>query len=362
MTDIVELDPVGLIARVQAGVLNASLKTAAAEAGLFYAPDPASFEFSTIGGNVATNAGGLCCVKYGVTRDSVLGLEVVLADGRLVRLGGRSLKDVGGYDLVSLLCGSEGTLGIVTEVTVRLLPRPRPALTMAASFPSLGAAGEAILAIVGKATPSLLEVMDSTTIAAVEAMQPMDLDDSIAALVFARVDGGGTAAEEDLRTMVELAEAAGASFVAASDDEAEGRMLMAARRLAYPALERLGATLLDDVGVPVSRLGELFARVPPIAARNDVMIGIFGHAGDGNMHPTIVYPHGDPAAVTRARAAFEEIVDLALSLGGTISGEHGIGTLKRDLLERALGPASDLNRAVKRALDPEGLLNPGKAI
>jgi glycolate oxidase len=361
MREILEVDVASMVATVQAGVLNVELKEAAAAAGLFYAPDPASFEFSTIGGNVATNAGGLCCVKYGVTRDSVLGLKVVLADGRLLELGGKSRKDVAGYDLVSLLCGSEGTLAVIVEVTVRLRPAPESAATMAAMFPTLGAAGEAVASIIGEMTPALLEIMDSTTIAAVEAMEPMELDSSTAALVFARSDAGQDAVRE-IAAMARLAEAAGATLVATTDEEAEGRMLLAARRLAYPALERLGATLLDDVAVPVGRIAELLGRVPGIAARYDLMIGTFGHAGDGNMHPTIVYRHGDKAEELRARSAFEEIVELALSLGGTVTGEHGVGTLKRDLLPGQIGEALDLHRAVKQVFDPSGLLNPGKVL
>jgi len=361
MTDIVQVDTDSLTATVQAGVVNATLAASVRDDGLWYAPDPASWEFSTIGGNVATNAGGLCCVKYGVTRDALVGAEVVLADGRVVRVGRRTRKGVAGYDLAALLCGSEGTLGVITEVTLRLQPPPGPASTLAASFSTLEAAGEAIRQIARAARPSLLEVMDAATIAAVEAFQPMDLDPDAAALVFARSDEGGGTAE--IAWMERTCEAAGAALVVASDEEAEGRMLLAARRLAYPALERRGATLLDDVAVPVGAIPAFLAAVQAIAAAHGVLVATFGHAGDGNMHPTIVYDHHDADEVARARAAFAAIVRAALQLGGTITGEHGVGLLKRPYLVDEIGPdALDLSRDIKRVWDPDGRMNPGKML
>ncbi|MDO8210823.1 FAD-binding oxidoreductase [Conexibacter sp. CPCC 206217] len=362
MTDVVELDGPSLLATVQPGLVNAQLRAAAEREGLFYAPDPASFEFSTIGGNIATNAGGLCCVKYGVTRDALLGLELVLADGRAVRIGRRARKGVAGYDLASLICGSEGTLGIVTEATMRLLPPPRSSATLAASFATLGAAGAAIAKISRSSTPSVLELMDRTTIQAVEQMAPQDLDQGVAALVFARSDLGGEQALKAVDEMAAWCEQAGATLALTTDEEAEGRMLMAARRLAYPALERQGATLLDDVGVPLGKIPALLEGIEQIAAAHGVVIGTFGHAGDGNMHPTIVYDHRDPDAVAHAREAFAALVRLALQLGGTVTGEHGVGLLKRDFLAQELGAAHELHRAIKRTFDPHGLFNPGKAI
>jgi glycolate oxidase len=362
MTTIRELDPAARTVTVEPGVINADVGAAAREHDLWYAPDPASWEFSTIGGNVATNAGGLCCVKYGVTRDALLELEAVLADGRAVRLGHRTRKGVSGYDLAGLLCGSEGTLGVITEVTLRLLRPPRAAHTLAASFADLRQAGEAVTAIMARTEPSLLELMDATTIAAVEEMAPMDLDPGLAALVFARSDAGPVEGGEEIAAIARLCEEAGATLVVSTDEEAEGRMLTAARRLAYPALERKGATLLDDVAVPVPAIAALLDGIAAIAIRHGVTIGTFGHAGDGNMHPTVVYDRADEEETARAWAAFGEILDLALSLGGTLSGEHGIGLLKRDRLGAELGEALELNQAVKRALDPAGILNPGKAI
>ena len=360
MTDIAEVDGASLTATVQPGVINDSLREAARERGLWYAPDPASHEFSTIGGNVATNAGGLCCVKYGVTRDALLEAEVVLADGEVVRVGGGTRKGVAGYDLVGLMCGSEGTLGVITEATVRLLPMPGPAATLAAVFPELGAAGEAVAAIVRESQPSLLEVMDRATVNAVEDFQPMELDRTAEALLFARSDTAGGVA--DVERMSARCEEAGAALVVVSDEEAEGRMLMAARRLAYPALERRGATLLDDVAVPLGAIPTLLAEIEQIAGEEGVEIATFGHAGDGNMHPTIVYDERDPGQAAAAAAGFAAILGLAQRLGGTISGEHGIGLLKRPFLESELGASLRLHHLIKRALDPAQLFNPGKGI
>ncbi len=245
---------------------------------------------------------------------------------------------------------------------MRLIPPPRSSATLAASFPTLGSAGQAIAKIVRNSTPSVLELMDRTTIQAVEQMAPQGLDEEVAVLVFARSDLGGAAALSEVDLMARWCEEAGASLAITTDEEAEGRMLMAARRLAYSALERQGATLLDDVGVPLGQIPALLEGIERVAQRHGVLIGTFGHAGDGNMHPTIVFDHHDPDAVARANAAFAELVRFALSLGGTVSGEHGVGLLKRDFLPLELGEAHGLNHAIKHALDPHGLFNPGKAI
>lgn len=364
MTDVLRVDAENMTATVGAGVVNAALGAAAAAEGLWYPPDPASWEFSTIGGNVATNAGGLCCVKYGVTRDALLGVEAVLADGRAVRLGRRSRKGVAGYDLTGLLCGSEGTLAVITEATVKLLPTPPVAATLAASFGSLEAASDAVRRIARAVRPSVLELMDRATLEAVEELQPQGLlDDGTQVLVFARSDAGGGAGRDEIAHMERLCTQAGAELVVTSDEEAEGRMLMAARRLAYPALERQGATLLDDVAVPLPAIPALLTGVAAIAEEHGLLIGTFGHAGDGNMHPTIVYDAGDEAMVGEAQTAFGQILELGIALGGTVTGEHGVGLLKREHLARELGPdVLGLNHAIKRTLDPAGLLNPGKAI
>jgi glycolate oxidase len=363
MNRILEIDRRALLAVVQPGVINGALKAAVAEQGLWYAPDPASWEFSTLGGNLATNAGGLCCVKYGVTGDAVLGLEVVLADGSVVRTGGRTVKNVAGYDLTRLFVGSEGTLGIITEATLRLRPRPPRATTLLASFPSLTGAGVAVTDIMAGTRPSLLELMDRTTVRAVEAARPMGLDGEAAALLLARSDAGGEQGVEECARMAAVCEAAGATFVAQSADEAEGELLLGARRFAFPALEKLGTTLLDDVGVPLSRIAELLAAVEGIAAQRGVLIGTFGHAGDGNMHPTLVFDRNNPDAVARAQAAFDDILRVVGELGGTLTGEHGVGVLKRPFLAAQLGPETmRLHHTLKAAMDPLGLLNPGKML
>ena len=351
------VDPSAMVAVVQPGLLNAEVKAAAREHGLWYPPDPSSFEICSIGGNLATNAGGLCCVKYGVTTDYVLGLEVVLADGRAVRLGGRTIKDVAGYDLKRLFVGSEGTLGIITEATLRLRPLPPPATTIVATFDDVVAAGRAVTAIVAGLRPAALELMDAAAVAAVEAVRPMGLDPSIGALLLAQVDGSAGEAA----AVAGCVEAAGATYVAVSDDPDEGELLMAARRMAIPCVERLGTVLIEDVSVPIPRIPELVAAVVAIAARHATAIPVIGHAGDGNFHPLVTFDASDADATARAEAAFDDVMDAALALGGTVTGEHGVGTLKARHLARQLGPdVMEVTRAVKAALDPAGILNPGK--
>lgn len=347
----------------QPGVLNTELRDHVRGHGLWYAPDPASKDFCSIGGNVNTNAGGLCCVKYGVTRDAVLGLEVVMADGNVVRLGRRTVKGVAGYDLAGLMVGSEGTLGIVTMARLRLRPLPPPATTAVAVFADLASAGRAVLAIMRELTPSMLELMDRETIRAVEAWQPMGLDVDTDALLVAQFDGGSGAAEADADRLVALCDALGAVEAYRSEDPVQSELLLGARRMAIPAIEALGDWLLDDVAVPRTRLAEAMVRIEDIAAQREVRICTFGHAGDGNLHPTIVTPRGDTDAAARALLAFDDILDLSLSLGGTVTGEHGIGNLKSHALARELEPpVMDLHTRIKQAWDPEGILNPGKAL
>lgn len=361
---VLEVDPVERLAVVQPGVVTGDLRAAAAEVGLFYPPDPGSVAFSTVGGNVATNAGGMCCVKYGVTGDFVLALEVVLADGTVTRTGRRTAKGVAGYDLTSLLVGSEGTLGVITEITVRLLPAPGPASTLVATFPSLGAAAAAVAAVTRAGLDlSMLEVMDRTTLDAVDRLTGMGLgaDGTPAAMLLAQSDTADAA--RALEAMAALCRDAGAEDVVLADDAVEGEALLEARRQALPALERLGDWILDDVCVPRGRVVELLEGIERVAAAQALTIGVFGHAGDGNMHPTIVHDASDPASVAAAGRAFEAITALALDLGGTITGEHGVGRLKRDWLARELDPgAMAMSRAVKAALDPRGILNPGAVL
>lgn len=360
MNSVVAIDAPNQLAIVQPGVITADLKRTMRNAALHYPPDPASYEFCTIGGNVATNAGGLCCVKYGVTGDYVIGLEIVLGDGRVIRTGRRTRKGVAGYDLTRLFVGSEGTLGIVTETTLRLRPPPAESAILVASFPTLDGAGEAIAEITASFVPSMLELLDRETMRAIEAWKPVGLDMAAEALLIAQADSADAVGE---LARVEVAcGRAGATMVVGSSSPAEADLLLEARRLAFSSLERQGNVLLDDVAVPPAAIAELLRSIPGIAERHGVLVATFGHAGDGNMHPTIVFDADDPSAVLAARAAFDEIVAETLRLGGTTTGEHGVGLLKRRHLRSEVGEdVLAVHAALKQALDPRGILNPGKA-
>ncbi|MEZ0053361.1 glycolate oxidase [Mycobacterium sp. MAA66] len=356
------IDPATRTAVVQPGVMNAEVKRAAAQHGLWYPPDPGSVDISSIGGNAATNAGGLCCVKYGVTGDYVLGLQVVLADGTAVRLGGPRLKDVAGLSLTKLFVGSEGVLGVITEVTLRLIPTGPPASTVVALFNSVQDAADAVVMISGRFRPSMLELMDRTCINAVEDYRSMGLDRTAAALLLVQSDAPGAAAEE-VQHIVTACETCHATEVFATDDADEGQAFTAARRLAGPALMALGDYLLEDVTVPLPALPAMLTGVNRIATECQVLIGVVAHAGDGNTHPVIVYDKNDPALTARAQTAFDQIIGLAITLGGTITGEHGVGRLKRDWLPRQVGDeVIALSRRIKDALDPAGILNPGAVL
>lgn len=345
------------------GILNTELREHVSDYGLWYAPDPASKDFCSIGGNVNTNAGGLCCVKYGVTRDAVLGLEVVLADGRITRFGRRTVKGVAGYDLAGLMVGSEGTLGIVTMARLRLRPLPPPAVTVVALFDDVAAAGRAVEQIMATSTPSMLELLDRTTMQAVEEWRPSGLPVEAGALLLAQSDLKGAGADDEAETILAACLAAGAMEGYRSEDPEQAEMLLGARRMAIQALEAKGDWLLDDVAVPRSALADAVAEIEHIADRHDVLIGTFGHAGDGNLHPTIVTPRGDADAAARGMAAFDDILEVALRHGGTVTGEHGIGLLKRRALGEELDePARDLHPRLKDAFDPSGILNPGKSL
>ncbi|WP_442921936.1 MULTISPECIES: FAD-binding oxidoreductase [unclassified Microbacterium] len=364
MNAVLQVDELERLAVVQPGVVNDDLRARVAQNGLWYPPDPASSPWSTIGGNVATNAGGVCCVKYGVTRDYVLGMQVVTGTGELVRLGRRTAKGVAGYDLTGLLVGSEGTLGIVTEITVRLRPARPPEQTIAGFFDSLTDAGEAVREVAAAGlTPSALELIDRNCLRAVDDWKNMGLSADAAVVLLGRVDTPGAAGEEEAAALLAAFEHGGATWADRSTDEAEGEALFAARRLAYPALERLGPVLTEDVCVPKAAVAEMLGCIEAIGLANDVLIANIAHAGDGNLHPLLVVPAGDDEARARAEKAFTEIIDAALALGGTVTGEHGVGLLKREGLVSELAPAVlDMHRAIKAALDPAGILNPGKVI
>lgn len=362
MNRILEIDPVERIAVVQPGVLNATLSRAVEEQGLFYPPDPGSWEISTIGGNVATNAGGLCCVKYGVTTDYVRALEVVMGDGTVLRTGRRTRKGVVGYDLTKLMVGSEGTLGVITEVTVHLITAPEEPVTVAGFFRSVEDAARAVhsMALAGLA-PSLVELLDETALNAIEAMFHLGVPDGSAAMLITQNDGGESAKGEFLARVQEIFATEGATDVAIGESRQENDALLAARRNVHFAAEPLGALLTDDVCVPLARLADLVSGARRIGDEEGALVTFVGHAGDGNIHTTVIYERGNVAAGARAHRVSERIGRLAVSLGGTVSGEHGIGNLKTDMLHLELGASMvDVQRRLKDALDPHHVLNPGK--
>jgi glycolate oxidase len=349
MNQILSLDVANQIARVQAGVINIDLDTAAKEHGLAYLPDPASREWSTLGGNAATNAGGMCCVKYGVTSAHVRALQVVLATGEIIELGSATKKSVTTYDLAHLFVGSEGTLGIITELTLNLEIRPAPPATLIATFPSVTKAAAAAAALL-KYRPSMLEIVDQTTLKAVEAWHPLGFEVAGSVLLM-QLDENHSLCEAALETCKEFELIDGVY----SDDPADAADLIRVRKLAYPAL--------DDVALPITKIAEFVEKVEALSHETNLVIGIFGHAGDGNMHPTIVHDHGDTAAADRAKQAFIRIVEIAQSLGGTASGEHGIGSIKQAFVANEISVSVvELQRRIKGVFDPNSILNPGKKI
>ncbi len=363
MAALKEISGDELLAVVEAGVTTAELADAAAAKGLLYAPDPGSRTVSTVAGNVAMCAGGLRGLKYGVTRNYVLGLEAVLPTGEVIRTGGRLWKDVAGYDLTRLLTGSEGTLAVITEVTVALLPMPAIARTGVAYFPTLAHASRAVAGVIHDGiVPATLEFLDNRCINAVEDFARLGLDRDAGALLLFGDDGTAEAVERSLAIMASTCEREGARGVTMARDIAESEALLTARRCSLPALARLAPiTMLEDATVPRTRLAEMVDRIDAICARHEVVCATFGHAGDGNLHPTIVFDPADGDVRHRAEAAFSDVFDSAIELGGTITGEHGVGAAKRPYLERRLGADQmALLRRLKAAFDPAGILNPGK--
>jgi glycolate oxidase len=364
MDVVLELDVANHAAVVQPGVVLQHLDDLASKHGLLYPPDPGSVAVATVGGTIAECAGGLRGLKYGVTKHYVTGLEVVLADGQVVRLGGKTTKNVTGYDLVGLFVGSEGTLGVVTEATLRLVPRPAARATLSATFTTTEGATRSVADIVaGGSVPATLEFLDATTLRYIEQYAHAGLALDAAAMLLIEFDGPPEAAERDAHAAAQVCRDHGGRVEEASSEEDRER-LWAARRTAYPALaSQSRGAIVEDATVPPSRVPEMLAAVEAIAARHRVTIAVVGHAGDGNLHPTLLVDPSDSELMERARAAIEAILKAALELEGTLSGEHGIGCAKAPFLEWALDAgALDVTRRIKKTLDPRGILNPGKFV
>ena len=363
MNAILDVDPRNLTLRAQPGVITQRIDEAAARHGLFYPPDPGSMRISTIGGNVAENSGGLRGLKYGVTRDYVMGLEVVLPDGQVARFGNQCVKDVAGYSLKDLFIGSEGTLGIITEVLLKLVPRPAARRTMLALYDRIEDAAATVSAIVAaRIIPCTLEFLDRTTAICVEEYAHVGLPTDCAAVLLMETDGHPAAVADEAAQMEALARGHGARDIRAARDDAEAVLLASARRNAFSALaRRRPTTILEDVTVPRSELATMVAFIAQTAAAFNLQIGTFGHMGDGNLHPTFLADERDHDEMHRVHQALEAIVTRTLELGGTITGEHGVGLAKKPWLRQQMGDASmDLMRRIKQTLDPRGLLNPGK--
>ena len=364
MDGIVEIDAVNLTATVQPGVIIKDLDEACGKVGLMYPPDPGSVAVATMGGSVAECSGGLRGLKYGVTKDYVMGLEVVLADGRVLRSGGKTVKNVTGYDLVQLMVGSEGTLGVITEITVKLRPRPEAVRSMLAYFDDQRVAAEAGVAIVGAGViPATLEFMDHTTIVAVERFTHVGLREDAEACLLIEVDGIPEVVEREAATVLEVLSAHGGEVKEAAMG-AERDSLWAARRAALPAVARLRPTIIvEDATVPRSQIVAMLDLVAELATKHDLAISVVGHAGDGNLHPSILCDKNDPVEMARVNACIDELFAATLRLGGTLSGEHGIGTSKQRYLPWEIGEVGvDVSERIKRALDPHDLLNPGKVV
>ena len=363
MGAILEVDAANLTMTVEPGVTTIQIAEAAEKAGLFYPPDPGSMKISTIGGNVAENSGGLRGLKYGVTRNYVMGMEVVLPDGEVMWLGNKCVKDVAGFSLKDVMIGSEGTLGVITKVLLRLIPKPAAKKTMVATFDAMDAAAQTVSDIIAaQIIPCTLEFLDRTTIHCVEDFAKVGLPLDCEALLLMETDGHPAAVAEEAAKMEELAKANGAMEVRVARDAAEAAQLATARRSAFSALARLApTTILEDATVPRSELAHMIRFVAEVAKKYELKIGTFGHMGDGNLHPTFLTDERNEAEIHRVHEAFKEIFDEAIRLGGTITGEHGIGLAKKEFLPKFAGAAQmRVMRELRKALDPKGILNPGK--
>ncbi|MBN1475583.1 FAD-binding protein [Candidatus Sumerlaeota bacterium] len=363
--EILEIDEANLTALVEPGVVTGTLADAVAARDLFYPPDPGSISICTLGGNVAEDSGGLRGLKYGVTHNYVMGLEVVTPTGEVLTTGGKAFKNVAGYRLHDVLVGSEGTLGIFTKILLRLLPRPQASQGVVAHFACLEEAATAVAGIIAaKITPAMMEFLDQTTIRCVEDFAKIGLPRDIGALLLMESDGHPAVVAEEAAQMEAICRRAGALHVAQAADPAEGERMKTARRSAFAALARLKpTTILEDATVPRSALPEMVARVEEVARRHGILLGTFGHAGDGNLHPTLCTDERDHEEIHRVETAFAEIFDIAIELGGTITGEHGVGLSKKPFLEKLVGPPGiRMMQDLKQVMDPRAVLNPGKII
>ena len=360
---ILEIDDRNLTATVQPGVITGQLQKEVEKLGLFYPPDPGSLNVCTIGGNVANNAGGLRGLKYGVTKNYVLGTEMILPNGELLKTGGKNYKDTAGYNLRDFIVGSEGTLGVITKILLKLIPVPSKFITLIAYFDKLSDSAKAVADIISAhITPSMLEFLDNTTINCVEDFTNIGLPRNADAILLIEVDGRGSAVDEDAEAIKKILKRDGASFVHSAESEGEASKLKSARRSAFSALARKRpTTILEDATVPRSELPVMIEKVMQASRKFDVTFGNFGHAGDGNLHPTCLTDERDNAEINRALKAFDFIFNEAIKLGGTITGEHGTGLSKKEFLELAAGiPAVDMMKKIKRSIDENNILNPGK--
>lgn len=363
MNEIIEIDEENLTMTVQPGVITSKVSEAAEAIGLFFPPDPGSMHISQIGGNISENSGGLRGLKYGVTKDYVLGLEIVLPNGEIIRTGGKLAKDVAGYDLTSLHIGSEGTLGIITEAILKLIPKPETKQTMLALYDDLEAAAETVSAIIAnRIIPTTLEFLDQATVQVVEDFAKIGLPTDAKAILLIEQDGVANVVEQDMKKIAELCRENNAFDVSLAETEEEGTTLMTARRSALSALSRLKpTTILEDATVPRSEIANMVNAITEIAEKYDVTICTFGHAGDGNLHPTCLTDARDEEEISRVEQALEEIFLKAVELGGTITGEHGVGVMKLPYLHLKAGEAGiEAMRSIKKALDPNYIMNPGK--
>jgi glycolate oxidase len=360
---ILEIDQENLSVWVEPGVITAVLQQEVEKFGFIYPPDPGSASISTIGGNVAENAGGLRGLKYGVTKNYVLGMEVILPTGEILHTGGKSVKDVAGYNLKDVLTGSEGTLGIFTKILLKIIPKPETSRTFLAFFPTMDDAAKTVSAIItAKITPSMLEILDNTTIRCVEDYTHIGLPIETAAILLIELDGKKSVVDDDALLVNEICRKHNATTIKVAQDESESVKLKTARRSAFASLARATpTTMTEDVAVPRSELARLVSRICEIGKKNDVRIGTFGHAGDGNLHPNYMTDKRDAKAFARAEKSIIEVEEAAIDLGGTITGEHGVGLYKKRLLEKMVGsPSMTMMRTLKQMMDPNNILNPGK--